>query len=1115
VSPSPKPEFLTNRAGEQVADALRSYFAHLRTNLAAPYDLAVATAYFNVGGWKLLASELDHPRRVRLLLGAEPLIPDRRVRPLDEPAHPTRAHQARLRGALATHEDGLERDRDLLGFTVEADRAACELVAWLQTDGVEVRRLEDEFLHGKAFLVTAGDEGVIAGSANFTFAGLSRNLELNLGHYQPHVVAQVADWFDELWDRAAPFDLASLYEERYEPHSPWLIYLRMLWERYGAELEAEAGDTGASRIQLTTFQRDGLWRAKRILDRHHGVLVADEVGLGKTFLAGELIREAVQERRQRALVIAPATLRDGPWAKFSLTYQLGVELLSFDDLVAGKLAFPAEQYAMVVIDEAHALRNPSTQRAEALRWLLAGSPPKDLVLLTATPVNNGLWDLYNLLAYFLPNDAAFADIGMPSLRDHFAKAMALNPDDLKPDHLFDVLDEIAVRRTRPFVKTYYPNDTVRIDGQQVTITFPTPRPIQVDYDLSEVFGDFLDRFAAALPGPDDEADPVTSEARVLTLARYAPSRYRLAGDAEAYELQLAGLLRSGLLKRFESSAHAFGQTCRKMAASHDGFLALIDEGWVGTGRTLAEWMATDSDELDDLETFVDRHHADLDAAGDYDLDALRSDVESDRELLLEFAAEADRVHRENDPKLAALIEELAVIAEQAHAEGIGEADTRDKRKVLIFSYFTDTVDWIIEHLERAVLLDDRLADYRGRLIAATGSSGTKEDALWGFAPRTTDPPANRTDDLYDVVVATDVLAEGVNLQQARHILNYDLPWNPMRLVQRHGRVDRIGSSHREVFLRCVFPDRQLDALLGLEERLMRKLKHAAKAVGVADGVLPGAAAATGIVFAETRDEIEALKAELDRIRTGDATLFEEAGESGGALSGEEYRKALQRALEEPATADQVKGLPWGSGSGIARAHADPGYVFCIRVGDHHKPLFRYVGYPAEGEPVVVGDTLACLAHARSDEGTKTPRVLDDATHERAYSAWAMAREDILRRWTAATDPANLQPSIPRALRDAAALVRAHPPADTTQDAVDALIDALEAPHPQRVQRDLRAAMRTSTSPREQAVAVAERVRQLGLHPAPAPDPLPVITADDIHLVCWLAISPMPASLEPA
>ena len=366
--------------------------------------------------------------------------------------------------------------------------------------------------------------------------------------------------------------------------------------------------------------------------------------------------------------------------------------------------------------------------------------------------------------------------------------------------LFDVLDAIAVRRTRPFVKKYYPNDLVEIDGVRQPITFPTPRVLRVDYDLDEVLPGFFDRLAHALDGRCRPRDPT-----VLTFARYAPSRYRLDGGVEGYQVQLAGLIGSGLLKRFESSAYAFGRTCRKMAASHDAFLALLDVGKVAVGEVLADWVATDSDDEDAVDAYLDHHADHLDDASEYDVDALRADVETDAELLRAFAEEASAVTPDQDPKLAAIVEALVAVAERAQKEGVGADDVRDKRKVLVFSYFADTVDWIHDHVAQVAANDPRLADYRDRITAISGTSGSKDTVLWGFAPKTTDAPEGADADLYDLVVTTDVLAEGVNLQQARHIINSDLPWNPQRLVQRHGRIDRIGSRHPEIFLRCVLP----------------------------------------------------------------------------------------------------------------------------------------------------------------------------------------------------------------------------------------------------------------------------------------------------------------------
>src|SRR5207248_2216531 len=153
---------------------------------------------------------------------------------------------------------------------------------------------------------------------------------------------------------------------------------------------------------------------------------------------------------------------------------------------------------------------------------------------------------------------------------------------------------------------------------------------------------------------------------------------------------------------------------------------------------------------------------------------------------------------------------------------------------------------------------------------------SRRKAMYGFAPETTEAPPSEAEDLFDVLVTTDVLSEGVNLQQAQNIINYDLPWNPMRLVQRHGRIDRIGSPHKDVFIRCFFPDRRLDALLDLETRIRRKLAQAAASVGVEQEVIPGAAM-SDLVFSETREEIE-------RLRREDPTIFENAGEDPAAHS---------------------------------------------------------------------------------------------------------------------------------------------------------------------------------------------------------------------------------------
>lgn len=1070
-----KPEFVDNRE-LTLAHALCAHMDWLHENYKQPVELSIATGYFNPEGFNLLVDRLARLAKVRLLLGAEPIPPP--AKPLRMPGDPpAERFEAKLVDeALHRHSKGLLRDRDLLEFAPETDHAVKRLLAFLASGRIEVRRYEKAFLHGKAFLF-ASDEGVIAGSSNFTAAGLTSNLELNLGRYDPTPVLKVRNWFESLWAEAAPFDLAAVYAARYEPYPPYLIYLRVLWERYKDELKDEA--QGKPRIPLTTFQNDGIFRARRIAEKYNGVLIADGVGLGKSFIGGELLRQAVEERRQRALLIAPAALRDGTWARFADAYQLYLECVSYEQLAAGNLNCKPNDYALVVVDEAQAFRNPETDRAKALRNLLQGRPPKTLVLMSATPVNNSLWDLYYLLTYFIKHDAAFANVGIRSLKDRFGDAMDEDPDELKPDKLFDILDATTVRRTRHFVRRYYPNDKVKDHrGRETLIQFPDPHVAAITYSLDEVLPGFFDEFKEALA--PEQGDPK------LTLARYAPHSYLPGALPDPREMALVGLLRSGLLKRFESSAHAFALTTEKMAGAHNTFLEALDKGVILTAEGIEEWQQVDSDEAVEKLMAITGSTS---AAG-YDLARLRADVMSDRDLLRDFARKARRVTRGNDPKLERLSEELLKILQQAEREGLNENEVRNKRKAIVFSYFEDTVAWIMDYLEDLLNTDRRFAPYRNRLVAVTGDESyrgvSRARAVFGFVPETSEAPPGQDEDRYDILVTTDVLAEGMNLQQCRNVINYDLPWNPMRLVQRHGRIDRIGSPHRDAYMRCFFPDVRLDALLELESRIRRKLAQAAAAVGLEQEVIPGAPT-SDIVFAETREEIE-------KLRQGDATIFVNAGEDPSAHSGEEYRQELRKGLE--LYGEQIQSLPWGAGSGF-RGGAARGHFFCARVGE--RLFLRFVPWKDEN---LVKDTLGCLRLIACTE--ETPRDVDSELEQAAYEAWKRARQDIFYEWDFATDPKNLQPKVRPTLRKAADHLRKYPPPEMTQEQVDALIEAIEAPWGVRIEKQIREAAESAAGIVASA-AIAETVRRLGLEPFKAPDPLPPIEPQDIRLICWLAV----------
>ena len=612
------PYFVDNRDGNTLARAIREQLQQLRAAGRLPGELCIATAYFNPAGWKLLAEELRRLPAIRLLLGADP-VPEAQ-QPHRQPADPREPEYTRekVRSTLDRLETALRQDRAFLPFDPEEDRLLRELIGFLQSGKIEVRRYTRHFLHAKAFLFRGPERGLLAGSSNLTRAGLQSNLELNLGHYGDPLLERVEHWYEELWAEAQPFDLAALYEELLAEYPPYLIFLKILWQLYHGEIAEEAKDAGG--IPVTTFQLHGVWRARRILREYGGVLIADGVGLGKTFTAGELIRE-YRERRQRVLLVCPAALRDTTWERFLHDYQLLVECLSYEQLANDQnfggdqrhLKSPMEDYALVVVDEAHNYRNPDAPtRAEVLRRLLAGKR-RDLVLLTATPVNNSLWDLYHILRFFLRQDARLSRLGIRSIRAVFEQAMREDPFDLNPDLLFPIIDATTVKRTRRFVKKHYSSDLIRApDGRQIPIRFPRPLALSVRYDLELLLPGFFQRLEQVLMPA--RGDPL------LRMARYQTESFLIAGGAEPSNGALVGLLRSALLKRFESSIESFRRTLTKMREEHRVFLDFLKRGKVLRKEFFKEISAADAEiDFDEILEYADL----TEDAGLYDVPGLR------------------------------------------------------------------------------------------------------------------------------------------------------------------------------------------------------------------------------------------------------------------------------------------------------------------------------------------------------------------------------------------------------------------------------------------------------------------------------------------------------------
>lgn len=1137
------PVFATNRDNprETVADAINQMYRVKRHEFQNVPSAAIATAYINAAGFMLLADELEHLPRIRVLLGAEP-TPEIIPHDLDSGVR----DRKKIKAALDTHEQWLKAERDAIGFEPRTTAAAKKLVEWIERADaagdpiVEIRRYSGGFLHGKAYLAEhPSHPAFLAGSSNLTFAGLTRNAELNVGeNHNAGAYPEVLNWFEEHWLDSEPYDLAELYRPIWEEHSPWTVFLRMLLERYGQHLEDEA--PAPTRFELTRFQADGVRRMKRLLSELGGVLVADEVGLGKTFLALEVIAAATEELRQRVMVVAPAALKAGVWEPAIERYDLSrkVTVHSYEEVRNQMnpehkhhtvLKQQAEDAALIIVDEAHNLRNAGAARSAALdQIILAGTNPKKVVLLTATPVNNSLRDLETLIKYFVRDDAKFANIGIPSISEYIKQAQHTDPEALTPGHLFDLMDQVAVRRTRSFVKKNYLGESITgPGGKKIAVEFPDAVARRIDYELDDAGDELVEAMIYALGIPEEETHAASFDVRRndpdrLLLARYTPSAYRLDNSLDATQVNNMGLLRSALLKRLESSPLALSSTLDVLIRAHEGFLSGLEDGYVLIGGALRDYVSSESEDLEAILAGLDEdtEHQAV-PVDEFHAELLRSDVALDLVLIRRIKALAEAANHAAEPKAAKLIDALGQIAEAAKPVSPRGISSGDRRKVIVFSTYADTIRDLHGRVSAALEAADEsspLWPYKGRLAPSIfgeaqggGAGGVHQDtrarAIAQFAPRTAGKLNDAGDpvdlDKYDILLTTDVLSEGVNLQQSAQIINYDLPWNPMRIVQRHGRVDRIGSEHPEIHLGLFFPASNLDEYLKLESTLVRKLRQADAAVGIGT-VLPGVEAFPP----QDHYDADEIAREIEELVNADG------GSAAG--SGEEYRRRLANALDADAGLKaRLENLPHNIGSGFVNPRLDQNtFVFCMRMGESEQVWFRNVRADAAWAPIagedgtwlVEDDTLKSLSAADPGDA-KTPRVLDDATYQAAYPAWEIARAHAHAEWMRSTDPKNLTPDLPKSFIDARAFV-VDTPSNLSTDKIQETVRRLKSVPSAKARKAMRGALtREGLTDAERVNAIVAVLDEFGIQPATKVEPLPVIAAEEIRLVAWMAVQP--------
>ncbi|MBI4521063.1 MAG: DEAD/DEAH box helicase [Gemmatimonadetes bacterium] len=733
---------------------------------------------------------------------------------------------------------------------------------------------------------------------------------------------------------------------------------------------------------LTVYQADAAERAEQILSRRRGVLICDSVGLGKTFIALRLI-EHVLRRGGRAVVVSPAALRT-QWTKplLELAERCGVgrriglgrkrTTASERHWQSGRLEL-AEATAtytrplvawlsqarlsrgthgaemigvvdLVVVDEAHNFRNPGTRRYAALADLTAGAR---VALLTATPVNNSAWDLYWLIRTFA-GDADFADLGVPSLKAATDAAHRTGAS-LRP-----VVAALTVRRSRAFIRDHYQR---RSAPGSPDLRFPSRAPpVPIRYSLDE-----------HRPGWSREALKLLEELEFAALeivaraARRGGSRAGSSARRRALAARRpvgakpgapAEIMRLALLKRLESSVIAFarsiGRQLRLSAAVRDGVVA-------GRVPDAAEIRAIVGG--DDAAQLLMPHVIGVPLPRGLELEPLVQALERDLGRLGRLQTLTGSVDASMDPKLARLADLLT--------------NDISGEKVAVFTEFRDTARYLHQALcgrARVALVDGGCA----RLGAAAAS---RAEVIARFAPRANGARPPGSAHRVDVLVATDVLSEGLNLQDAGRIVSYDLPWNPVRLIQRIGRIDRLGSCHELVHVYNFIPDVGLDAMLRLFARIRSKLATIGETVGT-----------DGVVFGDERPW--ELDTALSALAAGDASYLDEIerAEATPFEIEERIRLRWRKAAADAARAARGRpsGPPDGSETPIVAAATDNGLggltALCFRAdaprgaadadGDDRWVDDRWVVSDADG--LRLDRTRALQTFARALEASPAP-----------------------------------------------------------------------------------------------------------------------------------------------
>ena len=940
----------------------------LRDSIEAGSNLSIVSAYFTIYAYEALRDALEDAGRIRFLYG-EPYG----VRSMDPQGEEARSFRL-------NDDGGMELRRVL------AQKALARACAdWIERK-VDVRTVKRSgFLHGKLYYA-ASESGTAAlvGSSNFTRRGLGfgavPNIELNLEVRADADRRPLIRWFDELWsDESLTSDVKSevlaALKRLGQSYAPEFVYYKTLFhvfedwlarqgEREGLVQDIHLHDTAIWQA-LYEFQRDGAISAINRLLRHNGCIIADSVGLGKTWTALAVIK-FFELRNERVLVLCPKKL-EANWTRFASWAaqrnnpferdRHNYAVLAHTDLSryegrAGAIdlaGFNWGAFDLVVIDESHNFRNEGRDREDdagnivrrsrynrLLEEVVKDGVRTKLLMLSATPVNTSLRDLRNQIYLMTEKrrDVFREALGIDDIQTLFGVAQrefqqweqvrrsggsvdkTALVERLGADFLA-LLDALTIARSRDHLRRFYPAVTERIGGfpersKPENVHPPTDRDGELSFDeLHDRIGGF--RLAIYMPSQ-----------YVRDTSALNAEKARLRFDQRDRERWLIGMMRVNLLKRLESSVRAFTLTTGRILDRMDQLDSRI-EAWKRRDGD-AEINALPDEDDEDEEFVVGRgRRYRLD---ELDLDRWQRDLREDRTIFQDLHRRAKRVTVERDVKLSELKKILRRKIEAAPADKDGRAN----RKVLVFTTFADTARYLYREL--ADWVRDELGVHTALVTGGHGNGSTAgatkfAEILGRFASNAQN--WNDKGDDIDILIATDCLSEGQNLQDCDLVVNYDIHWNPVRLMQRFGRIDRLGSRNREVGMINFWPTADLDRYLDLKNRVEARMALADATATGGDDPLSEDAARGDLAFRDEqlkrlRDEILDAEDADDGVTMSDLTL-------DGFLADLLQYIQINRAALESAPFGIYAIAPPRPAFTFPDASADdarPGVIFCLK-----------------------------------------------------------------------------------------------------------------------------------------------------------------------------------------